>query len=90
MKTDPAALKTVLVTDCGSTTTKALLFERTENGWRQTCRGEAPTTVEAPVADVTVGARNAFAEIQELSGRTILTGAEDRPFVETGGDPVHG
>ena len=36
----------VLVTDCGSTTTKALLFEKTEQGWRQTFRGEAPTTVE--------------------------------------------
>ena len=64
-------LTRVLVTDCGSTTTKALLFERIEGkgtgfecagaGWRQTARGEAPTTVEEPVADVTVGAMNAFA-----------------------------
>ena len=60
MKTDPKALRTVLVTDCGSTTTKALLFQKTPEGWRQTHRGEAPTTVEQPVADVTVGALNAF------------------------------
>ena len=64
-------LKCVLVTDCGSTTTKALLFEKTKDGWRQTFRGEAPTTVEEPVADVTVGALNAFAEIEELCGRKI-------------------
>ena len=72
MVTDPSKLRTILVTDCGSTTTKALLFERTVKGWRQTFRGEAPTTVEAPTADVTVGARNAFEEVSELSGRRIF------------------
>ena len=69
----PDSLRTVLVTDCGSTTTKALLFEKTADGWRQTFRGEAPTTVEEPVADVTVGAMNAFQEVQELSKRQILS-----------------
>jgi uncharacterized protein (TIGR01319 family) len=72
MKTNPSELRTVLVTDCGSTTTKALLFEKKPEGWRQTSRGEAPTTVEEPVADVTVGALNAFREVQELSGRQIV------------------
>ncbi len=62
----------VLATDCGSTTTKAILFEKKSDGWHQTFRGEAPTTVEKPVADVTIGARNAFLEVQELSGRKIL------------------
>lgn len=83
MKTNPDNLETVLVTDCGSTTTKALLFQKTENGWRQTCRGEAPTTVEAPVADVTVGARNAYREVQEVSGRKILIdqSADEAPFL---------
>jgi uncharacterized protein (TIGR01319 family) len=69
---NPKTITRVLVTDCGSTTTKALLFEKTSKGWRQTFRGEAPTTVEAPVADVTVGALNAFLEIEELSGFKIL------------------
>jgi uncharacterized protein (TIGR01319 family) len=88
---DIAKLRTVLVTDCGSTTTKALLFEKTANGWRQTFRGEAPTTVEEPVADVTVGARNAFLEVQELSGRTILRDTnEGIPFVITSTDARHG
>ena len=72
MKLKIEELNTVLVTDCGSTTTKALLFQRRADGWRQTARGEAPTTVEAPVADVTVGAVNAFREIQEVTGRQIL------------------
>ena len=68
-------LKRVLATDCGSTTTKAILFEKTETGWRSAFRGEAPTTVEKPVADVTIGAVNAFREVQELSGIKLL--AED-------------
>lgn len=94
MESDPRKLNTVLVTDCGSTTTKALLFQRTANGWRQTFRGEAPTTVEEPVADVTVGALNAFTEIEELSGRRILKKTVlkegEHPFVESGSDPRHG
>ena len=88
MKTDPKELRTILVTDCGSTTTKALLFEKGEDRWRQTFRGEAPTTVEEPVADVTVGALNAFSEVQELSGRLVLS--EGGPFELTGSDPARG
>ncbi len=94
MKTDPATLRTVLVTDCGSTTTKALLFEKTGEGWRQTHRGEAPTTVEQPVADVTAGALNAFAEVEEISGRTILTSDAGQdggaPFLESDDSGAHG
>lgn len=89
MKTDPNKLRTVLVTDCGSTTTKALLFERKEDRWHQTFRGEAPTTVEEPTADVTIGAVNAFAEVQELSGRAIVREGEI-PFVLTEEDPAQG
>ena len=72
------SLNTVLVTDCGSTTTKAVLIERKGDVYRQTCRGEAPTTVEAPFEDVTRGVLNAIAEVEELSGRTILDGERFR------------
>jgi len=72
---DPAAIKSVLATDCGSTTTKAILIEKNEKGeYRLATRGEAPTTVEAPVEDVTRGVLNAVREIQELRGRTLLDG----------------
>ncbi len=94
MRTDPLALITVLVTDCGSTTTKAVLFEKKPDGWRQTFRGEAPTTVEEPVADVTVGALNAFTEIEEISGRKFLRysghSVEDVPFIVTESDQSKG
>ncbi|GAX59699.1 hypothetical protein SCALIN_C04_0187 [Candidatus Scalindua japonica] len=67
-------LNVIVATDCGSTTTKAILIEKKSNEYRQTYRGEAPTTVESPFEDVTRGVLNAFAELEELSGRKILDG----------------
>jgi len=64
----------IIATDCGSTTTKAILIEKLGDEYRQTYRGEAPTTVEAPFEDVTRGVLNSFAELEELSGRKILDG----------------
>lgn len=65
-------LKSILATDCGSTTTKAILIELIDNEYRLTYRGEAPTTVEAPFEDVTKGVLNAVMEIEELSGKKII------------------
>ena len=45
-------LDVIIATDCGSTTTKAILIEKQGDIYRQTYRGEAPTTVEAPYEDV--------------------------------------
>ncbi|MFB3893546.1 MAG: glutamate mutase L [Phycisphaerae bacterium] len=71
---NPDDLRVIVATDCGSTTTKAILIERTPEGYRQTFRGEAPTTVESPYEDVTRGVLNSFTELEELSGRKILDG----------------
>ena len=65
-------IKTILATDCGSTTTKAILIEKINDEYRLSYRGEAPTTVEAPFEDVTKGVLNAVMEIEELSNRKIL------------------
>ena len=65
-------LRVILATDCGSTTTKAILIQKLGDEYRQTHRGEAPTTVEAPFEDVTRGVLNAIQEVEELSGRKIL------------------
>lgn len=70
----PTEIRSVLATDCGSTTTKAILIEKVGDTYRQTYRGEAPTTVEAPFEDVTRGVLNAAMEIQELSGRQLVEG----------------
>jgi len=66
-------MKTILATDCGSTTTKAILIQKQDDGnYRLVVRGEAPTTVEKPAEDVTRGVINAVSEVEELSGRNFL------------------
>ena len=82
-------IRSVLATDCGSTTTKAILIERQDDGtYRLVTRGEAPTTVEAPFEDVTMGVLNSTQEVEELRGRTLLgaDGFIQRP--QTGDDGV--
>jgi len=69
---DDKKLDVIVATDCGSTTTKAIMIERKAEGYRQTFRGEAPTTVEAPFEDVTKGVLNSVQELEELSGRQII------------------
>ncbi|MCC7478405.1 glutamate mutase L [bacterium] len=94
-----ADLKVIVATDCGSTTTKAIMIEKVmEDGqwvYRQTYRGEAPTTVEAPFEDVTQGVLNAMQELEELSGRKIVDWAKvedpqrdqtQLPFITPSGD----
>ncbi len=87
-------LRYILATDCGSTTTKAILVERRGEGsaadagsWHQTQRAEAPTTVEEPFADVTIGVSNALTEIGELAGRRFI--ADDGTIIRRSheGDP---
>lgn len=65
-------IRSILATDCGSTTTKCILIELTDDGYRLAVRGEAPTTVEAPAEDVTQGVLNAVREVSELIGRPLL------------------
>jgi uncharacterized protein (TIGR01319 family) len=64
----------IVATDCGSTTTKAILIERVDGSYRLQGRGEAPTTVEAPFDDVTVGVLNAAGELEELTERRFIGG----------------
>jgi uncharacterized protein (TIGR01319 family) len=71
----------IVATDCGSTTTKAILIERRNGEYRLAGRGEAPTTVEAPFDDVTVGVLNAVGELEELTGeRFIAESRESSPL----------
>jgi uncharacterized protein (TIGR01319 family) len=65
-------VRTIIATDCGSTTTKAILIEGDGETYRLVARGEAPTTVEAPFDDVTVGVLNAIAELEDLTERTFI------------------
>jgi len=70
---DPDKIQVILATDCGSTTSKARFFMKKGNEYRFVCSGEAPTTVEAPYEDVTLGVRNAVREVEELTGHRLLS-----------------
>lgn len=67
-----AEVRSILATDCGSTTTKAILIEKRGAEYRLVNRGEAPTTVEVPFDDVTIGVLNATRELEDLTGRQLI------------------
>ncbi len=71
-------MRYILVTDVGSTTTKARFFAKRGSEWRYIISGEAPTTVEKPYEDVTMGVLNAVREIEELTGHRMISDANDR------------
>lgn len=90
-KIDPDKIRVILATDCGSTTTKAILIQKVDGVYRQTHRGEAPTTVEEPFADVTIGVVNAITEIQEIANRRLIDdqGQIIRPATEHEGCDIY-
>jgi uncharacterized protein (TIGR01319 family) len=59
------------ITDIGSTTTKAILFERKGGRW-QFVRKEAPTTVEKPQEDVAIGVVNTIKALEDETGLELL------------------
>lgn len=74
----PANPTEFCTTDVGSTTTKALLFARRDGDW-QCFRFEAPTTVERPHEDVTVGVLGALHGLEKVTNRTLVR--DDSPAV---------
>lgn len=87
-----APVSSILATDVGSTTTKAILIERRGDEYRLICRGEMPTTVEAPWENVMIGVRKAVRRVEELMQRPILApdGSLVRPQQEAPGDGQDG
>ena len=71
--TAQSEIDTILATDVGSTTSKAILIKKVNGEFRLVGRGEAPTTVEAPFEDVRVGVRNAVKQVEDLTGIHFLT-----------------
>src|SRR5438270_11401714 len=68
----PDDIRRIVATDCGSTTTKAILIELSDKGeYRLVARGEAPTTVERPFEDVTIGVLNSITELEEITETTV-------------------
>lgn len=63
----------ILITDVGSTTTKALLFSKEDDHtWRLLAKGETATTVEAPDEDVMIGVNRSVRLVEERSRRPLF------------------
>ena len=62
----------ICITDVGSTTTKAILFRRTDSGDWEYFRREAPTTVEKPDEDVSIGVVGAIRALEQEAGEVLL------------------
>ncbi|MFY9233680.1 MAG: glutamate mutase L [Fimbriimonadaceae bacterium] len=73
----PEDIQRIVATDCGSTTTKAILIEKNASGqYRLVARGEAPTTVERPFEDVTLGVINSVTELEEITEEKVPDGVQ--------------
>ncbi len=70
-----------LITDVGSTTTKAILIGERHGEHRLLGRGEAPTTVEIPYEDVTAGVLAALRELGKKVGRDLIEDGRPRKAI---------
>jgi len=64
--------ESLLALDVGASNTRAVLFDIVEGEYRFVAAGHSPSTAEAPIKDVSEGARNAISTLQNVTGRTLL------------------
>jgi uncharacterized protein (TIGR01319 family) len=62
----------ILVVDCGTVMTKAMLLDRIGGEYRFVASGEVPTTCGSRSIDVTDGVRHAVERISEITGRRFF------------------
>lgn len=67
----------ILLADCGTVMTKAVLLEQVAGKYRFVAQGEAATTAEYPWSDVTAGIRHAAEQISESTGRRFFDASGD-------------
>jgi len=67
----------ILVTDCGTAMTKAMLLDQVAGQYRLVAYGESPTTTEYPWGDVTAGIRHAVEPIADITGRLFFDGSDN-------------
>jgi hypothetical protein len=72
MAVSRADAKSLLAIDITEVQTRALLFDAVEGNYRFLAEGASPTTVGAPVRDVSEGVRLALDQLQSISGRKLI------------------
>jgi MutL protein len=72
MVTSRIEAKSLLAVDVGAVRTRALLFDAVEGSYRFLAEGVGPTTIGAPVMDVSEGVRRAIDHLQSITGRQLI------------------
>jgi hypothetical protein len=72
MPTSLVTSNSLLALDVGAANTRAVLFDVIEGEYRFIASGVAPSTAEAPVKDVSEGARNAIQVLQNVLKKKLL------------------
>ncbi len=69
-------IESILVADCGSTTTHVSLIDLVGNEYRLVAAGETSSTVEEPWSRICLAVREGVRQIERLSDRTLLDAEE--------------
>lgn len=64
--------ESILVVDCGSATTRAMLFDIVGGHYRFIAAGQAASTSEPPQFDISIGIQHAVAELELVTDRKFL------------------
>ena len=75
----------ILLADCGTVTTKAVLLAQVAGQYCFVAQGEASTTAEYPWSDVAEGIRHAVEQISKVTGRHFFDASGDLIFPELAG-----
>ncbi len=74
MANEQQILESILVADCGTVFTKLLLLEKVEDSYRFVAQAETLTTINPPWSDVSVGVVHGIEELEQISGRRLMSG----------------
>lgn len=85
MTTSIVDADSLLAIDVGTVTTRAILFDTVGGHYRFLATGAAPTTLAAPLNDVSEGVRRALEDLQTISGRALID-ADERLVMPSGTD----
>ncbi|HHN94426.1 MAG TPA: hypothetical protein ENK17_06630, partial [Anaerolineae bacterium] len=77
MVTVTEEIGSILLADCGTVTTKAVLLEKVAGRYRFVAQGETLTTTEYPWMDVAEGIRHAAEQIAAVTGRKFLDSSRE-------------
>ena len=72
MPTSLVQNESILAIEVGTAVTRAVLFDVVEGQYRFVASGQAPSTAEVPFKDISIGIREAIANLQNVTGGKLL------------------